>query len=311
MKSKTLVLMLVAGGCGLAAAFMTSKYLASQAQQPQKQEEEIPVLFAKQAIPGNSLLRDPKAFQVKLVRKSDASKDAIGDFEQAKDRALKVSLAADKPLAESDLLPKGSEGIHSKLRPGERAMSIKVNPDTAAAGFISPGDKVDVLATVTRTTTPNEQPRAETILQDVEVLAVDDQMESQDGGRARKTDRVTLRVTLEEAQALAVFADTGTLRLVVRRPDDAQQVQIGSITSRGGRPKAGYREASQTEGSASMPELVGTPLAPPTLPDPKTPITEPTEPAKPRDHTMTIINGGRISKYKYDQGQQEPGKGPK
>jgi pilus assembly protein CpaB len=102
------------------------------------------------------------------------------------------------------------------LPPGEQAVAIKVSPD-GTAGFIMPGSRVDVVAV-----TPGregQKPANATILEDVEVLAVDEPARAPEGGAAQPTNVVTLRVTQKQAEVLAGHADA-TLRLVLRKPKD-------------------------------------------------------------------------------------------
>src|SRR5687768_195411 len=123
MKPKTLVLMLVAVGCGLVASFMTSRYLAAQQNRTVVQEEKVPVLVAKQKPSPFTRLKDPEAFETKQFDKSSVTKDVISDFEKLKGRILKTSLTEGKPIAESDLLEAEKSPIEYKLNPGEVAMT--------------------------------------------------------------------------------------------------------------------------------------------------------------------------------------------
>jgi pilus assembly protein CpaB len=285
MKSKTLVLMLVAIGCGLVASVVTSKYLGGTPPE-QKQEEEISVLVAKQQINNYTPLSDGNVFEVKLFRKSDVARDALGNFDKIKGRMLRNPLAQGKQLTEGDLLPAGQEPLVARLRDGERLMSVKVTPETAADGFILPGFKVDVVATQMRSS--EGEPYSKTILQDVEVLAVDQKPQLPDGTIAKTADRVVLRVTLKQAEMLSIFADTGLLRLVVRRSDDNKIAATTGSTTSGAR-QAPPREnpTSPTLDPTTSSVVIGptvTVPAVPTKPEPETPTT--------RKHRLTIVNGG-------------------
>jgi Flp pilus assembly protein CpaB len=90
--------------------------------------------------------------------------------------------------------------------PGQRAVSIKVGVEKAVAGFILPGRKVDVVHV---RPAPERQMLAETIIQDVQVLAINR------GGD--ETLLVTLSLTPEQAEDLAKAQNDGTLSLVLRK----------------------------------------------------------------------------------------------
>jgi Flp pilus assembly protein CpaB len=161
-------------------------------------------------------------------------------------------------------------------------MTVKVTLDSAAGGFILPGSRVDVVATQLRG--ENNQPYSKTILQNIEVLAIDQQPQIPEGTIARTYDRVTLRVTLEQAEILSVYADTGTLRLVARRPDDTQEV-----STTGASPSWHRRLAhlAKEEPAEQKPAAVAS-VAPPPPPPAKQPFKQ------------TIINNGQVRVYEYD-----------
>ncbi len=100
---------------------------------------------------------------------------------------------------------RAATGITARLSTGERPMTVKTAPLTNTAGFVRPGDRVDVVATTGNV--------AQTVLQDVEVLAVD-----QNADGRRQADLVTLRVNAPQAERLGALGSS-TLRLVPRRAD--------------------------------------------------------------------------------------------
>jgi pilus assembly protein CpaB len=301
MKPKTIVLMVIAVGAGLAASFFTSRYLVGSSQPAAPPaEEEVPVLIAKQPIAAYTLLKDPKMFEVKMMRKGDVTKDTVTDFAKVDGRTLKYAMGKGKVLAESDLLPPGQDALHSKLRPGERLMSVKVTPDTAAAGFILPGSRVDVLATQIRHS-DTDQPYTKTLLQDIEVMAIDQQVQAPDSTVAKLAERVTLRVTLEQAEILSVYADTGTLRLVLRNPNDRNIVETrgGTISVRTPPSRLINPHDLNTPSGPVGTETI----APPVVPDGP---SSPTPVAETPKHVMTIINN-TVQRFEFEKQETEQG----
>ncbi len=287
MKPRTIILMLVAVGGGLIASFATSKFMGAKPA-PQQQEEEVDVLVAKQPIPGYTPLKDPNAFLVKRERKSSVSKDAVGNFDRVKGRTLKYTLGKDKPLAESDLMPVGEGSITDKLKHGERAMAVKITPDSGVAGFVLPGYKVDVVATQSKGS--NAEPFTKVILQDIEVLAIDGQIVAPDGTINKQADRVTLRVTLDDAEVLTHYVDTGTLRLIVRRSDDTKQEKTSGIVK--GERKIG----KPNENLPVIPENPSDPSTSPVIRSPEVPA-EPGKPEPKGPSKLVINNGGKVTEY--------------
>jgi pilus assembly protein CpaB len=117
------------------------------------------------------------------------------------------------------------------LRPDMRAISIKAKPETSVAGFIKPGDHVDLILLHATTPATADPPLihklAETILTDIRVVAVDQKPEDQSGD-ASVSKTVTLEVTKKQAEVISVASQIGALSMILRslaRPD-AQPDQI-------------------------------------------------------------------------------------
>lgn len=282
LKPKMMLTVVLAILAGLGASVATSKYFGAKPEAPPS-EEDIAVLVARQRVPGYTQLTDPgQLFEVKKLPKRDVPRDAIRQLDHVRGRTVKAAVEPGAILTESGLLPPGQEPLVAKLREGERLMTVKVTLDSAAGGFILPGSRVDVVATQLRG--ENNQPYSKTILQNIEVLAIDQQPQIPEGTIAKTYDRVTLRVTLEQAEILSVYADTGTLRLVARRPDDTDEVKTS-----GASPSWHSRFAHL----ATQEHLPQKPTDVASLPTPRTP--PPKQPFK-----QTIINNGQVRVYEYE-----------
>jgi Flp pilus assembly protein CpaB len=148
-----------------------------------------------------------------------ASKDLIG-------RVTCMTIAPGVPITATMLAPPGTEpGLRALIPPGMRAVSVSVNEETAVAGFILPGSRVDVSAV------PKYQGPAKLILSDVEVGAVGQSMSrvSEDGKTVRMEKSVTLFLKPEEVQILHAYSGTGGIRLALR---GATKDSVGSIWER-------------------------------------------------------------------------------
>lgn len=125
----------------------------------------------------------------------------------------------------------GRGSLSARIRPGFRAVSIRVDDVSGVAGFIVPGDLVDiqyVTDTVRRSTTIY---RSDIILQSVRVLAVD-QSSNQNADAPSVARTITLEVNHSDAQALAVAQESGFLTLVLRATGEAVPSTTKSFTSR-------------------------------------------------------------------------------
>lgn len=158
--------------------------------------------------------------------------DAFGNPNDVMGRGLIMPVIQNEPILPMKLASKeAGAGLPPAIPPGLRAVSVRVNEVIGVAGYVLPGTRVDVLATVS----PNdskEQMTTKVILTNVQVLAAGTKIE-------RDTERnkplavtvVTLLVDPEEAERLTLAASEGKIQLALRNPIDK-----GTTVTRGVRP---------------------------------------------------------------------------
>ena len=137
---------------------------------------------------------------------------------------VREPILAGEPIVGRKIVRAGDSGyMAAYLEPGMRAMAIRVTVETAAGGFILPGDRVDVL--LTRETTlsnigSQEGDRSKftssTVMQNVKVLAIDQSTRAGDDEQAVVGATATLEVGPRDAEALALAKSEGELSLVLR-----------------------------------------------------------------------------------------------
>ncbi len=123
----------------------------------------------------------------------------------------RVPIAPGEPLSEDKIVSVGEHGsLTAMLRPGMRAVSVGMTPETAAGGLIMPGDQIDVVLTVPVLAADRRDPNdsdsrhgVETVLSDIRVLAVDQELDAH-SGRAALGSAVTLETTPKQAEILAL-----------------------------------------------------------------------------------------------------------
>jgi pilus assembly protein CpaB len=224
MKPKTMILMVVAVGCGLGASYMTSKLLADRGKAVQE-VETVPVLVAKVRVPSWQPIKEPeKFFEVQQFPETIAPKKAIGDLEKVKDQRLRNFLEEGKPLTQDDLVNKDQMGLEVQLQPGQRATALKVNAEQVIGGFILPGCRVDVVCT-----TRDGEKATKLILQNMLVLAADTVDSKNPDTKTILAQTVTLAATPEESARLALAASLGELRLWLRNPGDQERIAALNI----------------------------------------------------------------------------------
>lgn len=139
-------------------------------------------------------------------------------------RAL-TRIYAGEILLESKLSQPGERvTIVQKLGANNRAMAISVNASTAVGGFVTPGDFVDIVMTQGG----GDQQRAGTILQAIRVIGVDQQSEdSADQPAVART--ITVEVTPDQGQRLALAQRVGLLSLTLRGLDDSTDETLALV----------------------------------------------------------------------------------
>ncbi|WP_422445685.1 MULTISPECIES: Flp pilus assembly protein CpaB [unclassified Endozoicomonas] len=107
-----------------------------------------------------------------------------------------------------------------------RAVSVRVNDVSGVAGFVLPGDRVDVLSIQTaRSGGTNNTDNSEILLSDVVVLAVDQQAIN-DSGRPQVVRSVTLEVSPRDSESLVLASSRGSLQLSLRNPEESLYPEV-------------------------------------------------------------------------------------
>jgi len=143
-------------------------------------------------------------------------------------RILISNVTTNEPILESKLAPRDvtTGGVAAVTRPERRAMAVKVDEVVGVAGFINPGNRVDVLVTLN-----HDPPVTKIVLQNMLVLATGTELE-----RKGKEDKpspvkvITLEVTPEEGEKLALSASEGKVRLALRNHLNAEPVYTKGAT---------------------------------------------------------------------------------
>lgn len=153
-------------------------------------------------------------------------------------KAMRRGVGTGEPLTRSRVFTPG-EGSHMAgiLRPGMRAISIKVDAVSGVSGFVSPGDKVDLFLYHTKEISKgggNRRDRrryAEPILIDVPVLGVDQTVDDMEGN-ATLSKTVTLEVTPKQAEVVAVAREMGIITLALHSlAQPEKSLYVGNFTT--------------------------------------------------------------------------------
>jgi pilus assembly protein CpaB len=154
---------------------------------------------------------------------------AFKRIEDAVDRGLVMPVAENEPITDAKLAPShAGAGLSPAIPTGMRAISVKVNEVIGVAGFVVPGTRVDVVATVRR---PDDA-RARVIVSNVQVLTAGtryDQEKIKDAKPIPSTV-VTLIVRPDQAEKIALASTEGQLTLMLRNPLDVAETPTAGAT---------------------------------------------------------------------------------
>ena len=152
---------------------------------------------------------------------------------QGFDRIVLKPVDKGEPLLKSRISGFGAKATLSRQVPvGMRAVSIRVDDVSGVAGFILPGDRVDVMLTRRlEATTPDSSLVTDVILQNIQVLGID-QLSDQDREKPVVARTATVAVTPEQAQKLALAQQAGTLGLALRNQTSVDQVPTERVVQR-------------------------------------------------------------------------------
>ncbi len=217
-----------------------------------------------------------------------AEKPAIG-------RVALRDFTRGEPIVESKLVPtdKSSGLLSLKVPDGMRAFSVKVNEVVGVGGFIVPDSRVDVVVTTAVSPQRQQEQVSKTFLQDVQVLAVGQIVEQKDN-KPVTVNTVTIAVTPEDSEKLALASNDGKIQLVLRNFSDNKKIETpGSDKGRllGSLRPAPPPPAGKTKSAARKREPVpATAQAPP-----------PQHVQVARSHEVVeVIRGGKRTEEKFD-----------
>ena len=233
MSVRSLLMVALALILGGSAAVLVNSYM-QRAHDPKSAVVpvvvSVPVVVAVRDLPRWESIT-PEAVKIKQFPEDLVPPGALSKLEDAVNRDIFVPLTKDDWVLESNLAPKGAgRGLSAQIPPGMRAYTVKV-PDVAqgVAGFILPGNRVDVLLSLGEISGTHETGGGSTItlLENVEILAVDQKMDAPSDNKVdtKNLRSVTLLVTPQQANRLDLGQNKGMLHLALRNREDNKAAQ--------------------------------------------------------------------------------------
>lgn len=226
--------LLVTGG----VAFMVKSY-ELKIEAAQKPVETMDVVVARRSLSQGVAISEEDIVMVAVPRDFlnenvfiDAA-DVLGKF--PRESILVNEFVRRERLANVEL----GQGLNVLVPRGMRAIAINLADGSGVSGFVNPGNKVDVLVTMSDSSEEEEKLETHTVLQGMSVLAVNDRLQGAKGGddeeeeenNAAKKPSVTLAATPEQAEKLAHAATLGEINLSLRNELDEELIATTGMDS--------------------------------------------------------------------------------
>jgi pilus assembly protein CpaB len=280
-----LVLAVVFGGL---AAFLSRQWLENHARTAAAVEHvgtivvaTSPLAFGSEMTP-NSVTEIPWAASF-LPEGAFATKQDL--FKDGR-RVVLAALERNEPILRSKITGPGQRGsLSSLLQEGSRAVTVRVDDVRGVAGFILPGDFVDVVLIRAEEGFRRDRDNySDILLQQVKVLAVD-QLASERQEQPTVAKAVTLEVTPEQAQKVLLATNIGKLSLILRQPGEKNPQSNRRVTE---------RDLGEDFAKAATPApLVARPSEP--APTPMKVVM------RPETVTVTVVHGFKREDYTVRQ----------
>jgi pilus assembly protein CpaB len=232
MKPARVIVLSVALLAAGAAAFLAMKLtgretvVQMQAETVVKKEPAINVLVASANLPvGSHLTEESMRWQgfpeSGVVEGFITEQSRPKALEELKDAIIRMPIFEGEPIRAEKIADASSAIMSSLLPSGKRAVATEITVSTSAGGFILPNDRVDVIM-VKKSDEGGFQ--TETILSNIRVLAIDQEIQEKDESKTVVGTTATLELTPEQAKVIAVAQQMADrLTLALRSVADAQE----------------------------------------------------------------------------------------
>ena len=197
-------------GAAILVALLTSvgayTWLQKKAADKEAAFKTLPVTVAVADLAGGTVLSKEMLKLVPFLKESLPAADYFSDRSALQGRVLMYPVKANEPISKLRLNPDtmATGGVAAVIDPKKRAMAVKVDKIIGVSGFVHPGNRVDVLVTISKSEREQE-PITKIVLQNIPVIAAGTEMEQK--GKNEKpvqVDVITLELTPEEAERLAL-----------------------------------------------------------------------------------------------------------
>jgi pilus assembly protein CpaB len=264
------ILVVVSLLLAVAAAWLANRWLTAQTVPKEAGPNTVPVVAAAMDIPFGTTVENRHVTVIQMLKDS-APSGVFSAVTEVEGKVARASIMKGEILLAARLTEEGAGStLAAVVSPNMRAVSVRVDDVVGVAGFLLPGNFVDVVSAYQK----ESETYSETVIQNVRVLAVD-QTASSDKNEPVIVRAVTLEVTPEDAERLVLAKQRGAIQLALRNPLDTMVAELARTPT------------------------VATPVAaaPPPPPAPPRPVARRASKGPPRAAPgVTVIRGTEVEK---------------
>ncbi len=320
MKQRMLILAVLALILSAGITYLAYRVLQTRLQPPEATAKIV--VAAKKLDLGTRLTKED--VQLADWPKSAPLEGSFNSLDDALDRALMVPVQTNEPILNSKLAPKeAGAGLMALIPEGMRALSIQVDSVIGVSGFVMPGSRVDLILTAVPPPDVEGAKADETaskiILENLEVLAAGQNVQRDVDGKPQTVQNVTLLVTPDQAQRVALASRDGRIQLALRNPIDKEAAEpplvVRSTLYEGPTmddpKKPRQPKATAADRPAAAKRAAAKPAAPRVKapPAPKAAVAPP--PPQPRFMVVELIQGSKRAKETFEEQAPEQTETPK
>lgn len=222
---KGAVYIVVALAAGLVATFAVHRYVTVKTYVPPVATSQVAVAVSD-VTPGTVL--NGNLVKVSSYPKELVPNQAASSLKQVEGRVTITQIAKGEPILMGKLAPEGTvAGLGGLLAEGKRALTVRVDDVSGVAGFIHPGDRVDVLADIK--IPDSKENFSKIILQNINVLTAGQVWERKEDNKPVVVNTVTLELEPDQTEILNLASNEGKIRLALRSRRNLETIQTSGV----------------------------------------------------------------------------------
>jgi len=282
MRAKSMLLLIIALGCGVVASVAVSQVVMDQKR---GEVQSVPVLIAKKEISAATKI-PADSFQIEQWPIDRVPIGAISDPKLIENKFTKQRIYPGEPLIEAKLSGKGRDFT---VPEGYRTFDIGVKDETGGGGYIGPGDHVDVYGYF------DKGPRVKSatsvrVMENLEVVMIDGvAVIDQEATKQKKSSTIQLLVKDSQYIVLDTASNLGKLRLALRPPTKETS---SAVQDDGEKFTSWLKDSEAKQEERAIVETANTPASV----------------DRPEKHDMVIVTPTKSTMYRFNEGQAQPQK---